>query len=176
MKQYEIKYGYWTGLEIVDPIRRTNFVTLAPPDLNKSYAWAGRWIEMDDQVVSDTIDSIELENAKSQKLNAIDNRTSSEINVGYVYANKTFSASANHQTWATGMLIMAQNGQDFTGTIVPTIDNKDSYIIIDNADAITLAETCMGHVKVWLASGSVLKSQIQAATTVLELDAIIDNR
>ena len=112
---------------------------------------------------------------RQRLMTAVNATTSAGIAAGYTYADKTFSASANHQTWSLGMTLGIAAGRDFTGTVVPTIDDADGHTITDNADAAAMAAACQNFVAAWLASGSALK-KIIAESSDEDLDNFVDPR
>jgi hypothetical protein len=121
-----------------------------------------------------------LSGAKAAKNAAIDARTIELIQQGFQYAGRIFSLSSNAQSYWNGLGNLAANGlltepDDFPLTI-NTLDDSDTYDISSIADAVTIFATAAATVKTHLANGTSLKNQVRSATTISEVDAIVDNR
>lgn len=121
-----------------------------------------------------------LGNAKATKAAAIDARTRELIAAGFAYNGKVFSLSAEAQSYWNGLGNLTANGlltepDDFPIT-VNTLDDADTYGIANIADAVGLFANAAATVKTHLASGTALKDEVRAATTVAGVAAVIDNR
>ena len=119
-----------------------------------------------------------LEQVKEAKKNVIDLKTSELISEGFQYEGKIFSLSTNAQNnWnaldtavSTGKLVEANFPID-----VSTLAGDELYELAwlsFNGFIIAGLNTVMGR----LASGNALKKLVNAAATVEEVDAIVDNR
>jgi hypothetical protein len=111
---------------------------------------------------------------KSCKLARIDARTDELVLNGFVYGGKTFSLEPDAKTLWLGMVV----AKDMLTYPVRcnTVDDED-YVDLVDADAIVaFYATAMGMVKALEDSGTVLKDQVRAATTMAEVEAVEDNR
>jgi hypothetical protein len=121
--------------------------------------------------------SDDLVAARAARLRAIDENTGNLIALGYSYAGKQFSLSSNAQRWLSGL----KAGLDLLAPgdyplRINTIDDSDNYDISDENDAKALFGTALATIKAHLASGTALKDSVRAATTVAEVDAVVDSR
>lgn len=99
-------------------------------------------------------------------LEAIDRKTSELIEAGYTYNGKIFSASKNAQDNAQSIPYKVQQGTDFTGLPLSTIDNLDSHIVVNNDDMLLFAQGCIDHVANCRLSGAILKEQVRQGLTI----------
>ncbi len=121
-------------------------------------------------------DTAELRNVKEDKSDAIDAKTERLISEGFIYATKRFSLSLSDQTTMAGM----HQVKDDVALTYPiswnTIDNRDTYDIEDAADLDALYLACLGAIRTHLDSGTSLKGDVRASTTIAEVDAVVENR
>jgi hypothetical protein len=121
-------------------------------------------------------DLTNLEELKQWRYDLIDARTSELIKEGFGYAGKQFSLSQNAQLNILGL----DNAKDDPAIEYPikynTIDDLDTYDVVDAADVHNMYITALGTKKAHLDSGTVLKQQIRDAIDVDGVNAIIDNR
>jgi hypothetical protein len=119
---------------------------------------------------------LSLDDYKLLKHNAIDRRTGELISVGYTYATKQFSFSPNAQI----NILALDNTKDDPALTYPivynTIDDIDTYSIVDSADLHAMYLTALATKKAHLDSGTVLKDQVRSAIDKAGVDAVIDNR
>ena len=115
-----------------------------------------------------------LASSKRNKFDEIDARTEELIATGYVFAGKVFSLSANAQKYWIGLVV----GKDMMTypLAVNTLDDSSTYDIQDAATVVGMYATAMGTVKARLGSGTALKDLVRAATTIAEVDAVVDPR
>lgn len=114
-----------------------------------------------------------LSSAKQAKILAIVARSKELIDAGFPYSGKTFSLSQGAQTNYLAMLVAAAM---IAPTSVPTLGEGDS-INLANAGAIqAFVGAAIGYVKTVLEAGTALKMQINAATTIPDVLAIVDPR
>jgi hypothetical protein len=134
-------------------------------------------------IVSEVIDLndgsanvLSLEDLKEIRKQEIDTKTGELISVGYEYpasSGKFFSISANSQS---NLHAMRADPASFIGIKWMTKDDSDFHTIVDANDALALYGAAFGMVSTHKMSGAELKIQVTAATTIAEVDAIIDNR
>ena len=140
-----------------------------------------RWIIAGDAVREMTPteqDQYILASVRVAKIAAIDQKTTTMIAAGFQFGDpaKTFSLSANAQLKMLGSREFMDNPAYTYPKIWNTIDDLDT-IIINNAvelDAFVLIG--MGTVQDYLAADESLKAQVRAATTVVAINAVTDNR
>ena len=117
-----------------------------------------------------------LERYKAQKNQAIDQRSGELISLGYSFAGEQFSLSANGQT---NILALDTTRDDPALTYPIEFNTKDDLGTFSIPDAATLHGmflTALATKKTHLDSGTLLKDQVRAATTIAEVEAVIDNR
>ncbi len=135
-------------------------------------------IENDDSVREMTVtekDTAELANVKAAKIVEIDAKTTSLIGLGFTYASKQFSLSAEARDSVVGLMTIYIS---YSPWPLPwnTIDDLDKYEIVDSDDALAF---CQAGYAGWTApklSGTALKDDVRAATTIAAVDAVVDNR
>lgn len=113
-----------------------------------------------------------LPSAKSLKVSEIDVKTETLISEGFQFDNETFSLSLEAQkNW----LALKSLESMFTFPVeITTLDNKAYSLQQANLDSFVGLgiQTVQGH----LNSGRALKEQVCNATTLSEIDNIVDNR
>jgi hypothetical protein len=117
-----------------------------------------------------------LDHEKQKMHIEIDARTAELISNGYIYKEKAFSLSPNAQT----NILALYSTKDEPEMIYPirynTIDDTDSYDLVDAADVKGMYLTALAFKKGFIDSGTALKDSVRAASTPEELTAIKDNR
>lgn len=117
-----------------------------------------------------------LSPVKATKIIDIDTRTAELIDLGFTYASKQFSLSIPAQSKMMG----THQVKDNPALVYPinwnTIDDLDSYSIVNSADLDGFYLTALGTVRAHLDSGTVVKDSVRAATTIAEVDAVVDTR
>lgn len=117
-----------------------------------------------------------LEGAKKLKIAEIDSRTDALIAAGFTYAGKVFSTSLASQA----KMIGSHQIRDDANLTYPlrwnTIDDADAYDIANAGDLNGFYLTAVGTLRAHLDSGTALKDQVRAASTIAEVDAVVDNR
>lgn len=118
-------------------------------------------------------DSLKI--AKREKCLEIDLRTQSLIAQGFSYGGKILSLSDNAQRYYLGLAIGAQM---LTYPItVNALNDLDGTVTLNSAnEALACYTVAMGTVAAHLGSGTALKSQVRAATSLVDLGAITDSR
>lgn len=111
---------------------------------------------------------------KQERYGTIDARTRDLIERGFVHAGKTFSLSDRAQlNWISMYTLRELLEYPIT---VNVIDDSDVFDIVDAAALAAFVLAALGTVAVHVASGTALKTQIRAATTVAGLYAVVDSR
>jgi len=113
---------------------------------------------------------------KYTRIVEIDKKTDLIISNGFTYSSKQFSLSIQAQSKMTAAYQLKDNPALVYPIEWNTIDDSDSYSIIDSSDLNSFYLTAIGTIRAILDSGTNLKKQIREATTVSEVNAIVDNR
>jgi len=117
-----------------------------------------------------------LVEAKKAKFAEVDARTDELIASGFTFASKQFSLSQNAQSRLMGI----NQVRDDENVVYPikwnTIDDSDTYSIPDSATVLGFYLTAVGTYRTHVDSGTTLKDQVRAATTIAEVNAVVDNR
>lgn len=121
-----------------------------------------------------------LDELKQAKFAEIDERTVELISAGFLYSGRRLSLSARAQSYWNGLGNLASNGllqpSDFPLVVDCLDDTEPPYEIVDAADAVAIFSAAASTVKGFLVSGTNLKSQVRAATTPEECEAVLDVR
>ena len=121
-----------------------------------------------------TIATHALAVAKTRKFIAIDKRTDELIAAGFTYSAKQFSMALSAQNKIMG------SHQIRAGLSYPlnwnTIDDNDSYDIVDAADLEAFYLAAFAELRTHLDSGTALKASVRAAADVAAVDAVVDGR
>jgi hypothetical protein len=133
-------------------------------------------VEMD-QTEKDAVDAVNIPSIKEQKLSQIDARTAELIDSGFDFDGHTFSLSlAAQQNW-TGLQVAVAQGYLPEAAFpfeIATLDNKAYELAW--ADAPSFFQGVLGAISTRLAEGRALKKQVNDATTLAEVEAVVDNR
>ena len=117
-----------------------------------------------------------LTELKQWRYDQIDARTGELIKQGFQHQGKTFSLSQNAQINILGL----DNAKDDPAMAYPikynTIDDLDSYDVVDAADVHTMYMAALGTKKAHVDSGTALKQQVRDAVDIAAVNAIVDNR
>jgi hypothetical protein len=133
-------------------------------------------LEEDIYINDGTPTELSLDEYKELRYHEIDSKTTEIILLGFTYQSKVFSLSQNAQI---NLLALDETRDDPALTypiIYNTIDDLDSYTVVDSTDLHTMYLTALATKKGIVDSGTVLKTSIRNATTEAEVDAVIDNR
>lgn len=118
-----------------------------------------------------------FESVKSKKLLAIDTKTRELISNGFVFDDVTFSLSDKAQFNWNALQASVANGllteDDFPYAV--TTKDDDTYEIAW-ADFLTFIGTGLTTVGTHMATGRALKKQVLEATTIEEINAVVDER
>jgi len=122
------------------------------------------------------LDTLTFDELKEARYIMIDNRTGELVSQGFSYAGKVFSLSQNAQINISA-LDQTRNDPTLTYPITyNTIDDLDTYSVIDATDMHTMYLTALATKKGHIDGGSNLKAQVRAAIDINSINAIIDNR
>ena len=126
--------------------------------------------------VKDNIEALDLSEYKELRYKEIDLRTEEKIKLGFSYASKVFSLSANAQT----NILALDNTKDDPALSYPigysTKDDSEHYDVVDATDLHNMYLTALATKKSWVDSGTVLKDAVRAAIDENAVSLIIDNR
>ncbi len=114
--------------------------------------------------------------AKFEKVKDIDARTDQLIDAGFQYAGKQFSLSIPAQSKMTSAHQLKDHVLFLYPVVWNTIYDDDAYTIPDSADMDGFYLTAVGTIRAYLDSGTSLKDAVRAATTIVEVDAVVDPR
>lgn len=175
MNKYKLYCTFHGWVEVIS----SNTPTKCPIVANDTIKTDSIVIEEEDIVIcsSDpTPKELTLEEYKQIRYNEIDCRSSELISQGFTYQSKVFSLSVSAQT----NILALDNTRDDPALTYPikynTIDDVDSYDVIDSTDLHNMYLTALATKKGVLDSGTTLKTSVRTATTQAEVDAVIDNR
>ena len=166
-----------------DPPLHQQYLWIRNPDLS---AVAGElpdaWIVDGDAVRLPTeqewvpINAARLAAAKSAKLQAIDSRTASLIANGSVLVNgESISTSLEAQVSMQGIRVLVAEGKMTLPRTVSATGGY-SYTIESTADLARIGGLMGAFVEGKKAAGRAIRSQVLAASTVAEVDAVVDDR
>jgi len=117
--------------------------------------------------------NLTLTELKVYRYAEIDNNTGKLVGNGFTYASKQFSLSQNAQINISAL----DHTRDDVALTYPitynTIDDLDTYSVIDATDLHTMYLTALATKKAMIDSGSTLK---QSTVDIAAVNAIIDNR
>jgi len=124
--------------------------------------------------ITKELDRSVLSELKQARNNEIDDKTGSLVGLGYTWATKQFSLSQNAQINIIGLDNVRT---ELTYPIIyNTINDSDVHSISDATEIHNMYLTALATKKARLDSGTSLKTQIRNATTIEEVDAVVDLR
>lgn len=116
-----------------------------------------------------------LDAYKQARYEEIDDKDVELIEQGFSHNGATFSLSSNAQkTWLMLHQMRAELPYPFLKSQLD--DSVAPYSIADQIELETIATQILTKVGGIITSGDAIKTQIRAATTKAEIDAILDNR
>lgn len=124
------------------------------------------------------VGSTPLENLKFERMAAIDERTREMVDDGFAYGDPPVvcSLSNNAQLRMTNLAIIAESPMT-TYPILWSGKLDDAHVVLnDSTEAMAFYATALGTMRAIIDSGTVLKNQVRAATTIAEVNAVVDNR
>jgi hypothetical protein len=129
------------------------------------------------QEEKDAKDASILPSVKQQKMDQIDAKTAKLVSVGFDFDGHTFSLSlAAQQNW-TGLQVAISQGYLSEVAFpfeIATLDNGTYDLQWE--DAPTFFQNVLSALSTRLAAGRALKKQVEEATTLAEVEAVVDNR
>lgn len=117
-----------------------------------------------------------LDQAKKAKYAAIDAKTDEIIARGFTFQNIVFSTSLDAQSRMLGMDQLRNDAAMTYPIIFNSLDDSISISIPDADTVHAFVLTGVGYYRAAIDSGSALKADVRAATTVAEVQAITDTR
>lgn len=116
-----------------------------------------------------------LEEVKAKKVLEIDQKTQALIAAGFTFDSAQFSLSINAQmNWSA--LLTFQNAGQLSYPCAVTNKEDTEYQIADPTTLVQFCGAAMVAVNTPIATGRALKVSVQAASTIAEVDTVIDNR
>lgn len=129
----------------------------------------GYWVE-------DNVEALDLQGYKDLRIAEIKEKTVELINNGYTYEGVNFSLSFDAQV---GLIALNSSRNDPAITYPQPYGNIDDtivYQIQNEAEINAMYLTALGTKKYWLETEDTLKSQINSASSYINVQSIIDNR
>jgi hypothetical protein len=125
-----------------------------------------------------TMGQAAIDTVRSRKLGEIDLKTNQIIAQGFTYDSVQFSLSLEAQSNFQGMKMAADAGLLTYPVEVSTKDNANGakYDLADTSAVTAFYVAGVTAVQAALAGGRAFKIMVQQATTVAEIEAVIDNR
>lgn len=124
-------------------------------------------------------DPTDVKHQKPERIQAIDRRTDQLIGLGFEFppgSGVRFSLSMESQSKLLGMDALRSDPLFTYPVVYNSIDDLEEFSIPDSATIHSFFLVAVGTYRAHLDSGTALKTQIRAATTQAELDAVVDNR
>lgn len=116
----------------------------------------------------------QLPGARDGKYGTIDRKTDALIALGFTHAGKQFSLSLAAQV----KLLGTYNAR--TTLVYPIIwnmiDDSGTYEIADAAEVEAMYAAALAAIRTALDSGTALKNSVRNATTLAEIEAVVDSR
>ncbi len=119
-----------------------------------------------------SIPSTSLDDLKDQKSAEIDAKTRQKIEEGFIFNGELFSLSEHAQLNWIGI----KASLDILTFPIEVSTKGRSKLILTEVDSIPFCLMALGTKQYWLDTGRNLNILVEAATTVAELEAIIDDR
>jgi len=120
-----------------------------------------------------------LADAKAEKIRSIDANTGRLIALGFEFPASSGTIFSLSDSAQRTLLAADQQRSDPSFTYPVVWNSLDDSATISLADATELHDfviTAVGTTRAHLDSGTDLKDQVRAATTVAEVEAVVDNR
>lgn len=124
-------------------------------------------------------DPADVKHQKPARIKEIDQRTDQLIGQGFEFppgSGVRFSLSMESQSKLLGMDSLRDDPLFAYPVVYNSIDDMDEFSIPDSATIHSFFLMAVGTYRTHLDSGTALKTQIRAATTQEELDAVVDDR
>lgn len=115
-----------------------------------------------------------LDNHKQYVFSVIDEGTDKLIDKGMTFSGSVFSLSIYAQARYVSMLTAKQ----YLGypLEINSLDDNTSVSLTNETEVVMFCLTALAYVRDQVDSGTVLKDQVRVATTVEDLEAIVDTR
>ena len=117
-----------------------------------------------------------LQRAKIAKHRRIDERSDDLVDRGFLHNGKKFSMTVNAQGRAAGLRHVATDPGISFPLQINTIDDSETFELSTPAAFNTWHKDMMLAVRAIVDAGTVIKNQVRAATTIEEVEAIVDDR
>ena len=131
---------------------------------------------LDGVVTSHRDDENDLAVVKQEKFDAIDARTDQLIGKGFAFQGKRFSMGIPSQSKFLAVDALRNDPMFNYPVRLNTIDDDDVLEIADAANIHGLFLTAVGAYRAYLDSGTTIKDEVRSASTVDEVNAIVDPR
>jgi len=118
--------------------------------------------------------TIDVAEAKQEKIRLVDARTDELINTGFTFEGEVCSLSTQAQLKIVGLLV--GSGLASYPVVWNNIDDTGTVSLEDPSEVQAFYAAAMATVEGHLATGTDLKNQINACATVAEVDAVVDAR
>ncbi len=125
---------------------------------------------------NDITESDWLEIYKEKRFEQIDSKTTELIKQGYTYSGKQFSLSENAQTNILALFTTKDDSVLIYPIRFNTVDNLEYFEASDASVISDMYYSALNTKKGFLDSGTDLKNQVRTASTINEIDLIVDNR
>lgn len=134
----------------------------------------GDLVPAGDEIRIVAAEALALEDAKAEKIRLIDARTDELIDDGFSYDGQVFSLSSQAQRTLLG----AFAGASLLSYPVKwnNIDDTNIAELADESELALFYGTAMSTVEAHKSSGTTLKTQVNAATTIGQVNAVVDPR
>lgn len=130
-----------------------------------------------DVVVTNHVDDAHhLPSLKTQKFAEIDRKTTRLIEAGFTYQGRRFSLGGTAQIKLIGIDLMRNDPLVVYPVKYNTLDDADSISLQDATSVHDFVLMAFGTYRAFLDSGTALKDQVRAATTVEAVNIIVDPR
>lgn len=120
--------------------------------------------------------TVQLQEAKQAKFEQIDKKTNEIIARGFTWDGVLLSLSLPAQTRLNGIYAMRDDPPGGYPVIWNSLDDN-SFVTLNNAvDTTSMHDAAGDRLRTVVDSGTVIKEEVRQATTVAEVDAIVDPR
>lgn len=135
-------------------------------------------VQLMDQAERDAVDAGRISEVKKAKAEEIDATTDYLISQGFEHAGRRFSLSNEAQLTLNGLYIGREDPQWQAAYpyAYNSIDDLDALTIAGPEDIAALWNSARAGLAVAIVSGTQLKELVRSATTVAEVEAIVDPR
>lgn len=117
-----------------------------------------------------------LQEAKQAKFEQIDKKTNEIIARGYVWEGVVLSLSLPSQTRLNGVYAMQDDPPGGYPIVWNSLDDNSFVTLEDAKDTVSMHDAAGNRLREVVDSGTAIKEEVRAATTVAEVEAIVDPR